>query len=56
MSNWVCIPIMISLQEVVNRVGVDDLTTMIMEALEQHGGGLSPMPLFNNSFVLRQIK
>jgi hypothetical protein len=32
---------MISLQEVVSRVGVDNLTTMIMETLEQHGGGFS---------------
>jgi hypothetical protein len=29
---------MISLQEVVSKVGVDNLTTMIMESLEQHGG------------------
>jgi len=29
---------MISLQEVVSKVGVDNLTTMIMKALEQHGG------------------
>jgi hypothetical protein len=33
-SNWVCIPIMISLQEVASKAGVDNLTTMIMEALE----------------------
>jgi hypothetical protein len=38
MSNWVCVLIMISLQEVVSKVGVDNLTTMIMESLEQHGG------------------
>jgi hypothetical protein len=52
-SNSVCIPIMISLQEVVSRVGVDNLTTMIMNNMVVVS---VLMPLFNNSFALGQIK
>jgi len=38
MSNWVCILVMISLQEVVSKAGVDNSTTIIMETFEQYGG------------------
>lgn len=38
MNNWVSIPIMISLQKVISGAKVNNLTTMIMKALEQHGG------------------
>jgi hypothetical protein len=40
MQNWVRILILISLQKVVSRTRVNDLTIVIMEAL-QKGGGLS---------------
>jgi len=51
MQKWVKIPMLISLQKVVHGIGVDNLTTMIMDAL-QNARGLSLESIGQKLFIL----
>ncbi len=50
MQNWVKVPMLLSLQKVVDGARVDNLTIVIMEALQN--GGLNPILYFKSCFVL----